>query len=238
MLRISSRIPLFAATAATVLLLAAPAMAADANAGIIVQGGRDTIDNGTGAVSIGPKQDDPRAQGGEGTLSIGPKQDDPRASGGTGVLSIGPKQDDPRTGDGTGVLSIGPKQDDPLIVQGGREAAGEDDGTAGNEDKPGIIVQGGKKIKAGKKGVLSIGPKQDDPRAVKGAGTRSIGPKQDDPRGIIVQGGRTSSGEDDGTAGSTGNKPGGITRGEPASDPVDDISGPSTDMIGSPGGFQ
>ncbi|TAL30987.1 MAG: hypothetical protein EPN97_11670 [Alphaproteobacteria bacterium] len=200
-----SRISLFAATAAAVLLLASPALAADVNTGLIVQGGRDTIDKGNGAVSIGPKQDDPRA-----------------------------------SGDGTGALSIGPKQDDPhsLIVQGGREAAGEDDSTAGKEGKPGLIVQGGKKIKGKKNGTLSIGPKQDDPRAANGTGIRAIGPKQDDPHSLIVQGGREASGEDDGDDGKNGNKPGAITRGEPVSDPVDDISGPSTDLGGSPGGFQ
>ncbi|MBV8685409.1 MAG: hypothetical protein JOZ90_01980 [Alphaproteobacteria bacterium] len=76
---------------------------------IIVQGGVAAIhpendpQAGTGAVAIGPKQDDPRA--------IGPKQDDP-ASGGHGMVAIGPKQDDPASG-GHGMLAIGPKQDDP-----------------------------------------------------------------------------------------------------------------------------
>lgn len=218
-----SRITLFAATAAAVFLLASPASAADVNTGLIVQGGKDSIGAGTGAVSIGPKQDDPRASGGEGVLSIGPKQDDPRASReGTGALSIGPKQDDPNS----------------LIVQGGREAAGEDDSTAGKEAQPGLIVQGGKKIKGKKNGTLSIGPKQDDPRAAKSTGTRAIGPKQDDPHSLIVQGGRKSSGEDDGDDGKNGNKPGAITHGSPVSDPVDDITGPATDMGGAPGGFQ
>ena len=90
--------------------------------GIIVQGGRE---------AIGPKQDDPRAQGAvqsnddctgnEGTLP-GTGSNDPAAQKGIivqgGLEAIGPKQDDPRSAaaGSTSMRAIGPKQDDPRAV--------------------------------------------------------------------------------------------------------------------------
>lgn len=95
----------------------APRIAPVAKAGtpLIVQGGLAPPPGcegapgaaSTGAVSIGPKQDDPAPR--------------PSSTAGSGALAIGPKQDDPAPpppqlaakGARVAALAIGPKQDDP-----------------------------------------------------------------------------------------------------------------------------
>lgn len=92
----------------------APRVAPVTKAPLIVQGGLTPpgCEGGpgvasTGAVAIGPKQDDPAPRpsniAGRGALAIGPKQDGPAppppqwatTAGRAGGLAIGPKQDDP-----------------------------------------------------------------------------------------------------------------------------------------------
>lgn len=138
---------------------------------------------GPGNVSIGPKQDDPRAKG-SGVLEIGPKQDDPRARPkGSGVLEIGPKQDDPRA-KGSGVLEIGPKQDDPrspsstladkMHAFGSGSSVKEramldwlmqraDSSQSKDAKSPGGPRPSPERLVFAALGVEAIGPKQDDP---------------------------------------------------------------------------
>jgi hypothetical protein len=174
---------------------------------IVVQGGRAAAGTatprpadpnaprpGSGAVAIGPKQDDPRAPG-TGAVAIGPKQDDPGAPRpGNGAVAIGPKQDDPGAPRPTNILAIGPKQDDPRSPQGALVARltelgatlpaaqrGALDwmlqraaGSPGTPGSPGGLPPGRKPSLAQSLGILAIGPKQDDPAPPPPANTRWV----------------------------------------------------------------
>ena len=132
-------------------------------AGLIVQGGRGQSGGGIKSSPI----DVLREMLGPGNVSIGPKQDDPRApSTSTGAVAIGPKQDDPRSPSSSlagkmqafgGGLSVTERAMLDWLLQ---RAASSPLPAQGNPDGPRPTPE--RALRAAL-GIEAIGPKQDDP---------------------------------------------------------------------------
>jgi len=139
--------------------------------GIIVQGGRAPSG---GAVSSSPVAA-LRELIGPGHVSIGPKQDDPRAPAArTGTLAIGPKQDDPRAPTSTlsekmdafaGGLPVTERAMLDWLLQ--RATTSDETPRGGTPGGPRPSPGG---MLPAALGVAAIGPKQDDPSPRPSAG--------------------------------------------------------------------
>ncbi len=131
--------------------------------GIIIQGGREQSQNEVTESPAAVLRD----ALGIGNVSIGPKQDDPRAVSGTGAASIGPKQDDPRSPTSTlagkmqsfsNTLSLAEKgMMDWLLQRASSASSTASEAQGGLQPSPVDALRSAL-------GIKSIGPKQDDPR--------------------------------------------------------------------------